>query len=305
MPTIKTNQPVSRVIGRRFYAAVASLLLACVLAPAVHAQDAWSVNDSQANDKLSNIKDNTKGTNDDTTAMKNALGDSNAGGGKTVNANLDAINKKLFIGSANNNQPYKDTQPGPRVVDPDQALPASSSTAATLNDGSDCTQIPDAQQDNCKKIVAIQNAQYKYMLTMYENNKARDTMLRELLKERSNITADDVNQYGKLEDNTNKLTALYNLIALDQQQMATVNFAYDANLQFLRASQAQLARQANTGKPKASWTSINLPGVGAIDLSSQISGLISGVALTTALDSVQSTAPKGLQTLAIGKSNGW
>lgn len=301
MPTIKTKQPVSRVFGRRFYTAIATLLLACVVAPAAHAQ--WAVNDEQANDKLSDIKDNTKGTNNDTTAMKNALGDSQAGGGKTVNANLDAVNRKLIIGNSDNGQPF--TRPGVRVADPEQALPASSSSAATLDDGSNCTQMPDAQQDNCKKIVAIQNAQYKYMLLMYETNAKRNTILTNLLDERSKINADDANQYGKLEDNTNKLTALYNLIALDQQQMATVNYAYTANLTYLRTAQAQLSRSANTGKPKASWTQLNLPGVGSIDLSSQIGSLISGVALTGALKAAHSSKPEGIQTLSIGESNGW
>lgn len=303
MPTVKTKHLVSRVAGRRFYGVVAALFLACVLAPAAHAQDAWSVNDSQANDKLSDIKDNTKNTNTDTTAIKNALGDSNGGGNKTVNANLDAINQKLFIGNEGNGQPF--TRPGDRVADPEQPLPASSSAEATLDDGSSCTQLPEAQQANCKKIVAIQNAQYKYMLLMYETNAKRNTILKNLLDERSNIKAGDVNQYGKLEDNTNKLTALYNLIALDQQQMATVNFAYNANLAYLRTSQAQLARSANTGKPKASWTQISLPGIGAVDLGSQLSALVSGVALTEALKDAHSTKPSGMQTLSIGDSNGW
>jgi|GEM_PF-1674930 hypothetical protein len=303
MPTVKTKRLMSRVAGGHFYSVIAALLLACVLAPAAHAQDAWSVNDSQANDKLSDIKDNTKNTNTDTTAIKNALGDSNGGGNKTVNANLDAINKKLYIGNDSNGQPF--TRPGDRVVDPDQPLPASTSAEATLDDGSSCTQLPSAQQDNCKKIVAIQNAQYKYMLLMYETNAKRNTILKNLLDERSKIQAEDVNQYGKLEDNTNKLTALYNLIALDQQQMATVNFAYNANLAYLRTSQAQLARSANTGKPKASWTQISLPGIGAVDLGSQLSALVSGVALTAALKDAHSTKPSGMQTLSIGDSNGW
>lgn len=303
MPTIKTKRLVLHIAGRRIYAVITALLLACVLAPSVHAQDAWSVNDSQANDKLSDIKDNTKGTNDDTTAMKNALGDSNAGGGKTLNANLDAVNKKLFIGSDSNGQPF--TRPGDRVADPAQPLPASGSAEATLDDGSSCTQLPDAQQANCKQIIAIQNAQYKYMLLMYETNAKRNTILTALLDERSKITADDVNQYGKLEDNTNKLTALYNLIALDQQQMATVNYAYTANLTYLRTAQAQLARSANTGKPKASWTTISLPGIGSVDLGSQLSSLVSGVALTAALQNAHSTKPAGMQTLSIGQSNGY
>ena len=303
MPTIKINRPVSRVLGRRLQALVAALLLACVIAPVAHAQDAWSVNDSQANDKLSDIKENTKNTNNDTTDMKKALGDSQSGGGNTLNANLDAINKKMVIGNKTNGQPF--TRPGDRVDDPEQPLPASGSTAATLDDGSNCTQLPSAQQPNCKQIVAIENAQYKYMLLMYETNAKRNAILTSLLDERAKIDENDANQYGKLEDNTNKLTALYNLIALDQQQMATVNYAYTANLTYLRTAQAQLSRSANTGKPKASWTQVNLPGVGSIDLSSQISSLISGVALTGALKGVQSSKPDGIQTLTIGQSNGW
>ncbi|MDR6644130.1 hypothetical protein J2X57_003368 [Luteibacter sp. 1214] len=302
MPTINCTSVRSHATGRRFFGAVAALLLACVIAPAVHAQQEWAVHDSDANSTLSDIKGNTKGTNTDTTALKTAIGDTNAGGGNTVNANLDAINKKLIIGNSENNQPYKDSQPGARVVDPDEVLPASTSTA--LDDGAGCKAVADAQQATCNKIVAIQNAKYKYMLLMYETNKKRDDMLRELLIERSKITASDANQYGKLEDNTNKLTALYNLISLDQQQMATVNYAYDANIEYLRKAQALMARGANTGKKADSWTNISLPTGDTIDLGPAISGLISGAALQAALQSVKSTAPSGMQRLSIGDSNG-
>lgn len=295
MPTIKSASLLSHTAGRRLCGAMVAVLFACVMAPAAQAQDAWSVKDSEANGTLNDIKGNTGD-------LKTAVGTSKDGGGNTVNANLDAINKKLVIGNTENNQAYKDTQPGTRVVDPDEPLPASDNNV--LDDGAGCKAVADAQQETCKKIVAIQNSKYKYMLLMYETNKKRDDMLRELLIERSKITANDANQYGKLEDNTNKLTALYNLIALDQQQMATVNYAYDANVEYLRKTQALMARGANTGKKPSSWTNISLPGVGSVDLGSALGTLATGVALSTALNSVKSTAPDGLQRLSIGNSNG-
>ena len=174
-----------------------------------------------------------------------------------------------------------------------------------LDDGTRCKAIAEKQQDTCKEIVALENAQYQYMLTMYKNTATRDSMLRELLKERSEITASDANQFGKLEDNTNKLTALYNLIALDQQQMQTVNYAYEANLRYLRSKQTIAANAASTGKDPSKWDSISLPGLGDVNVGSAISGLATGAALKISLEGAQTTRPAGMQTLSIGESNGF
>lgn len=295
-PTRRLSSPTRRLLG------VATLVLGLALgAPAAHAQ--WQVNDAAANTTLEKIQTNTSNTvteaqniKQQAEYMNQVLGKTTDGDGKTMNANLNAINQKLKIGE------YKDTQPGPRVKDPEKNLPADSTK---LDDGKRCDAVAEPQQANCKLIVDLENAQYQYMLTMYKNTATRDAMLRELLKEREGIQPDDPSQFGKLEDNTNKLTALYNLIALDQQQMQTVNYAYEANLRYLRSQQTLAANAAATGKTPDQWGSIQLPGIGNVNIGTALSGLATGVALKGALDGVQSDRPSGMQTLKIGESNGF
>ncbi|QWT22449.1 hypothetical protein KPL74_10730 [Bacillus sp. NP157] len=282
MPAINFN----RLRSSAFLAA--ALVASCLFAPGAHAQ--WAVRDDDANTKLQQIEQHT---ND----LKTATGDTQAGGGKTVNGNLDAIHNIMKIGT------YNKDWPGARVKDPEQKLPADSTK---LDDGANCNTVNQNQQTLCKQIVDIENAQYQYMLTMYANTEERNKILTALLDERKNITADDVNQYGKLEDNTNKLTALYNLMQLDQQQMQSVNYAYEANLRYLRAKQAMAANTANTGSdPTSSGSSISLPGIGNISVGQVISGLITGAALQLALDGVATTPPSDMKKLSISKSNGY
>jgi hypothetical protein len=219
-------------------------------------------------------------------------------GGKTINQNLDAINKKLVIGTNNKDNP------GTRMEDPAKALPAPDATEATLDNGEHCKAVATAQQDTCKAIVDIENAQYKYMLTVYKTSDTRQKMLQKLLDEREAIQ-DNPNQYGMLESNSNKLMALYNLIALDRQQMESVNYAYEANLRYLRASQAMNAEAAQSGTPRDKLGSLTIPGMGDIDLGSLINAAVTGLTLKAALDVAQSNKPDELHRLSIGKSNGW
>lgn len=291
---------------RRLAGSAVLLLALLAAAPAAHAQ--WQVNDAEANGHLSNIDTNSKDTSTNTKNTATNTDNLNKVIGKsgddyqqtTVNGRLDAINQKLYIGT------YDEAKPGARVKDPDQALPKPGGTA--LNDGSNCNTVAQPQQAVCKQIVAIENAQYQYMLTMYENTNTRDAMLRKLMDERKAITADDKNQFGKLEDNTNKLTALYNLIALDQQQMQTVNYAYEANIRYLRAKQTLSANAAASGKdPTQGGDSggISIPGIGNVSIGQVIGALTTGAALKVALEGVQTDKPSGMKTLAIGDSNGF
>ncbi len=284
MPTLHFNQ--TTFPARAYHVLTAALLIAAgAFGSTAHAQE-WQVRDDDARTKLGQIQSHT---ND----MKTTLGSVDSGGGNTINANLDAINKRLMIG------PYTSGRPGDRVKDPTQALPADS-TQLIQDPNTRCGSLPQPQQDNCQKIVQIQNAQYQYMLTMYANTKTRDDMLRQILQQRSNISSNDPNALGRLEDNTNQLTALYNLIALDQQQMQTVNYAYEANLKYLQEEQSRLARAANTGKPASqSGLGISLPGGGQIDLSGAVNAAVAGAALKLALKDAQSTAPAGMKTLHI------
>lgn len=284
---------------------VVAMLLAVGLLTSHRVEAQWAVHDDAANSTLSQIKGDTgvlsketPGIHSDTTAINNVLGQVGQDEGSgTINGYLHSINERLKIGT------YDPKKPGDRVKDPQQALPQDSTV---LDNGVKCDKVAEPQQATCKKIVAIENAQYQYMLTMYANTATRYKTLQDLMEERKSIDANDPNQFGKLEDNTNKLTALYNLLAIDQQQMQTANYAYEANLRYLRAQQTLAAKSAATGEDLTKGGVISLPGIGDVDVGAVLSGIAAGEALKVALDEVKSTTPTGIRRLGIsdGKSYG-
>ena len=317
MTAIPPSSRKSNTLVRRVALLAAAFMLGSVVAPSAHAQ--WHVVDDDANAKLKDIESHTNDTEKHTNDINKAIGTTDNGGGQTVNANLDAINKRLLLGD------YVKERPGDRVKDPEQALPKQTDANATLVQESSCDGKPDLQKTNCVQIARIRNAQYKYMLTMYENTKTRDDTLRKILEDRGKIAKDDVNALGRLEENTNQLTALYNLIALDQQQMQTVNYAYDANIKYLEGMQAALSKGANSGKgaPGGSGTGgsggtggagssgglgdigIPLPGGGQINIGDLANTFVTGQALKLALKESGYSKPDGYKTLSIVKSSGW
>lgn len=264
---------------------VMALAMALASQP-VHAQ--WQVQDQPAEQSLSNI-------NSDADSMSKVLGNLDPNN-NTINTNLYNLNRQLLVPG------YDQNVPGDRVADPQQALPAATTV---LDDGSHCTTLAAAQQSICQQIVGIENAQYQYMLTMYATSATRDSTLRTLLNERQQITSNNgPSQFAQLEDNTNKLTALYTLIALDRQQMMSVYYAYQTNLRYLENEQTQLANAAATGNPVSSGGSgFTIPGVG--NLGSLLGNLTTGLVLKGALTTVQSPIPAGMQTLSTEQSNGW
>jgi hypothetical protein len=251
---------------------IAALTIPFIFAISTTAHAQWRVKDEDAN---------------------KTLGDSGNG---TISSNVYNLNKKLtVIGN--------ESKPGDRIADPTPALPKPDDGTATLDDGKQCDSVAKAQTETCKKIVDIENAQYKFMLSVYKTSNDRNEVLKTLLTERNGLKADD---YGKIADNTNKLTALYNLIALDRQQMESVNYAYEANLRYLRATQARAADSAQTGSGKSGGGGggITLPGIGEVNLGAVISGLTTGVVLKGALDAQQTNAD-GMKTLSISKGSSW
>lgn len=256
--------------GIRLLLSVLTVPLVFALSWPAHAQ--WKVEDTKTND---------------------ALGDNRNG---SISTNIYNINNKLKV-IAN------ESKPGDRIADPTPALPKPDDETATLDDGKQCETVAKAQTDTCKKIVDIENAQYKFMLSVYKTSNDRNEVLKTLLTERNGLKADD---YGKIADNTNKLTALYNLIALDRQQMESVNYAYEANLRYLRATQARAADSAQTGSGKSGGGGggITLPGLGEVNLGAVISGLTTGAVLKGALDAQQSSV-SGMKTLSISEGNSW
>lgn len=258
MPTFRPN---ARTL------AVAALVVAALGAPAAHAQ--WQVVDKDANKVL---------------GTKTKTG--------TINSNLSDINSKFDITKLNKDNKWV----GERVKDPTPNFPKSTDTTATLDDGAHCKNIAKSQQKTCQDIVDIENAQYKFMVSMYETSQTRDKTLRDILDERIKLDTKDI---GKLEDNTNKLTALHALIQLDRQQMESVNYAYDANLRFLRAKQTSLASSAQKGESESKWGNISIPGVGDVDAGNLLQDVIGGAVLVGALETLKTPKPDGMQTLHV------
>lgn len=208
--------------------------------------------------------------------------------------NTKQIEKDLSIDK------YKYASPGDRIEDPKQ-YPLNQSTT-TDQDKQLCSRLPEAQQAGCIEIVETEDAQSQYMKVMYETTAKRNDRLNKILEERQGISGSNL---GALEDNTNKLVALYTLMAIDRQQMESVNFAYETRLRYLRNQQTQLANAAATGTPMDSTGGLGIPLGGSIDVGSLMTGLTTGVALKAALSGVQSPTPSGMRTLSSGESNGF
>lgn len=254
-----------------------AVMAICLIASPAHAQ--WHVVDDQANSTLDQIQDNTNSTERSTKST-----DEHA---KNIEEYTSNIDKNLHIGAYNG--------PGERVADPQLAL-----ASAALEDGlSRCSRVAENQQTFCKEIVKTQNSQYLYMKTMYDNTKTRNDKLQELLKEREKIGE---SEFGKLQDNSNKLIALYTLLEIDRQQMESTNYAYEARLRYLRDQLTNLADAASSGKAP---NSPDLPALGDVDMGDLVRGMTTGLALKVALDASQSPEPSGMRTLSLGHSDGW
>lgn len=238
------------------------------------AQAQWQVTDKQVTTNTNETATNTKETATNTKNIDNDL-----------NKNM-AIDKNKFA------------SPGDRIEDP-QKYPLNQSTTMD-QDKQQCSQLAEAQQAGCVEIVETEDAQSQYMKVMYEATAKRNERLTAILEERKGISGSNL---GALEENTNKLVALYTLMAIDRQQMESVNFAYETRLRYLRNQQTQLANAAATGKPPGTGGSM---GAGdSLDIGSVVSGLTTGVALKAALIAVQSPTPSGMRTLKSVDSNGF
>jgi protein-arginine kinase activator protein McsA len=218
---------------------------------------------------------------------------------KDANSKLDELKNKLDdantkLGQIQNIGSYKEL--GKIVPDPDQPL-----VKQTLQqDVTQCQSRPSSQQALCEEIIKTRNAQMAYMVTMFEYAKTRDQQLRDIETERQNIASTDV---GKLEDNTNKLLALNTQLAIDQQQLQSVMYAYETRLKYLRDQQTKLAEAAQTGNPPDKTTGL----FGGLDpnVAQALTALTTGVVLKGALIAVKTPTPSDMRRLHVGDSNGY
>ena len=170
---------------------------------------------------------------------------------------------------------------------------ATGSGAISLNSNiAKCGGAKAQQTLICEEIVRTENAQFIYNVRFHEMAAERLERLKEIEQERQALS-DSPENYGKLQDNTNKLLALNTRMALDAAQMESATQAYDARLAFLRAYQAQKTREQLTGKAAGTGGG----GLFDIDLGSLGGAVIGGVVLKGALESQQSTEPEGYKKM--------
>lgn len=256
----RTPEPNAFVRRIAPLATATSILLATLATPA-HAQ--WQVVDNDANRTLKDIHQD----------LSNTIH-------KDLSTTLHQDLQKIYTLGG-----YK--QLGDRAVDPDQQL-----AEQTLEkDIGQCKNVADGQQQICEEIVKTWNAQMNYMVAMYKlAAQTRNDQLKQIQDERSRLQSTD---YGKLEDNTNKLIALQTQLQIDQQQTQTVMYAYETRLAYLRDLQSRTTDAILTNKDVDGGNPIK-------DL---IGGAISAGVLKVALDAAQSPEPSGYRTLDM--TRGW
>lgn len=245
--------------------------------PSANAQ--WSVVDREANGTLGEAKKKLDDIDRNLESTNEQLGSRAEGGGASINKNLDSLNKRLELGA-----PNAAASPGLRVEDPKQPW-----VMLSLDLGAEqCDQIAASQQAFCTELVRTRNAHYMYMKVMFDNSATRNQRLKDLVDARLSFQATD---FGRLQDNTNQMIALQTLIALDQQQMESVNHAYRSRIDYLNRQITNEAHAATSGKSVNS----GLDGM----IGSIVSGIAGGAALKAALNLSRHASEPGQRTLSI------
>ena len=193
---------------------------------------------------------------------------------KTANSKLSEMYTQQSLGTSKKS--------GEAVADPEQKIAKGDITLASGTER--CSKANENQRATCEEIVRVENSQYLYMVKMFEITAKRKERLEELETERSGLNA--ATDYGKMQDNTNQLTALYTRMSLDRAQMESATFAYETRLRYLRQFQAEETKARMSG-PKAGQ---GIPFFG--DPASMGTQLITGAALKGGLELVKSPEPE-------------
>lgn len=100
------------------------------------------------------------------------------------------------------------------------------------------------QQTICQEMYKTEIAKYRFSLEMYELAEKRNKKLQEIIKERNDLNEKD---FGKMEENTNKLVALTAQMDNDRDRYQAYINAYDARMLHLQKSSDLLASQSING----------------------------------------------------------
>lgn len=265
-----TRRPPSHPMRVPRATLVVFLLLVLCLG-AAHAQDAVAVTDQNVVKNTDSVKTNTD------RISKQVGGSSSSDSSDTVNGHLRNIDT---VGTGN----------APASSSSSVAAPTVALVNMPSPETSQCNSVAIAQMANCVEILKTQNSQYQYMKAMYDNTFSREKDLKSLIAERQALRSED---YGKVEDNTNKMIALRAQMDIDRQQMESVNSVYSLRLNYLQAQQTRLAQAASSGSSSSTDNAIT----------NTIGQIVSGAVLKGALTLQQTN--NGAQTLGIEDTNGF
>lgn len=139
----------------------------------------------------------------------------------------------------------------PTLVEPkesDDKLPtdkAKPTAASGVDLAARCpTGIQAEQRKVCEEMYKSEIAKYRFSLEMYDLAKKRNEKLQEIVNERNALNEKD---FGKMEENTNKLVALTAQMDNDRDRYTAYLNAYEARMVHLQKSSDLLSKQAISG----------------------------------------------------------
>lgn len=199
----------------------------------------WRVYDQRVDEVLKDIRDNyiQKDGGSVTTHLKN------------VNERLTVKGDEFKAGDG--------SAESPTLVEPKEAsdkLPedkAKPTAAAGVTLAERCpggsetaTGIQAEQHKICEEMYNTEIAKYRFSLEMYDLAKKRNEKLQEIVAERNGLGEKD---FGKMEENTNKLLALSAQMDNDRDRYTAYMNAYDARMLYLQKSTELLSKRAING----------------------------------------------------------
>lgn len=204
-----------------------------------------------------------------------------------VTDHLNDINDRLVIsgdefsaGGDNDDKPLEPLQADDRLP----ANKAKPTAAADVGMAKRCpssglTSLTGAAKEQntvCEEMYKTEIAKYRFSLEMYDLAQKRNEKLQDIIEERNVLTEKD---FGKMEENTNKLVALTAQMDNDRDRYTAYMNAYDARIVHLQKSSDLLSKTAISG--------------GAVSPGSIASALVGAGALAIALRTAAETDERG------------
>lgn len=192
--------------------------------------------------------------------------------GGTVTTHLKNVNDRLSIkgdefkaGGDDDSKPVQPKESDDRLTDKAKPTAATDVALADRCPPRSGGGIPAQQYKVCEETYKTEIARYRFSLEMYDLAEKRNKKLQEIIAERNALNEKD---FGKMEENTNKLVALQAQMDNDRDRYNSYMHAYQARMDHLVKTKELLAEQAMNGNGK----------------SNPMGGLVGGAVLLTALE---------------------